>query len=302
MTKSKQLVIELLNNQTEDISKLTFDLFLENKITHRWIKKVKAAQRLGYDIDDRERFYGFDNVKIETNKALQLINNDIDVINQYQPIINRHLEDISDQNTLNYLHKIFEDYHGLLDQQTHEFWNNAPKNVREALANLNVHVHRCESVYRSNKARFVITYFGLPKKHKFEAEDFKLLTNRYEFGTVYINYVEIGKTLEDYWRDDELGSNAHAGHEAFKPFNYFSADFVVRFHDYNQHEVNQTKHEIKNYFMKHREFFEGHGVLIDNDQLRPGFIPVAKINSNLSNNEILEKIKTHQHVHRVYFL
>ncbi len=302
MTKSKQLVIELLDNQSKDIFKLKFDLLLENNITQRWVKKVKTAQRLCYSIDDRERFYGFNTSADETNKALKLINQDIDVINSYQSIIDRYLEDISDQNTLNYLHKIFEDYHGLLDQQTHEFWNNAPKNVREALANLNVHVHRCESIYRSNKARFVVTYFGLPKKHTFKAEDFKLLTNRYEFGTVYINYVEIGKTLEDYWRDDELGNNAHAGHEAFKPFNYFSADFVVRFHNYNQYEIDQTERGIKDYFVKYQEFFKSHGVSINDDQLRPGFIPVAKLNSEMSNDKILEKIKTHQHVHQVYFL
>jgi len=302
MTKSNKLVIELLDNRSNDIFKLTFDLLLENNITQRWIKKVKAAQRLRYAIDDRERFYGFDNIEYETKKALKLINGDIDIINSYQPIIDRHLEDISDQNTLNYLHKIFEDYHGLLDQQTHDFWINAPKNVRKALANLNIHVHRCETVYRSHKPRFVVTYFGLPKKHKFKAEDFKLLTNRYEFGTVYINYVEIGKTLEDFWRDDELGNNAHAGNEAFKPFNYFSADFGIRFYNYDQHEIDQTEHGIKNYFIKYQEFFKNHGVSINDDRLRPGFIPVAKLNTTLSDQQILDQIKTHQHVHQVYFL
>jgi len=302
MTKSKQLVIELLDNRSKDIFKLTFDLLLENNITQRWVKKVKAAQRLRYTIDDQERFYGFDNIEDETKKALKLIIQDIDVINSYKPIINRHLEDILDQNTLNYLHKIFEDYHGLLDQQDHKFWNNAPDRVRKALANLNIHVHRCETVSRFNKPRFVVTYFGLPKKHKFKAEDFKLLTNRYEFGTVYINYVEIGKTLEDFWRDDELGHNAHAGDDAFKPFNYFSADFVVRFDNYDQHEIDRTEHGIKNYFIKYQEFFKSHGVSINDDQLRPGFIPVAKLNTTLSDQQILDQIKTHQHVHQVYFL
>ena len=86
MTKSKQLVIELLDNQSKDIFKLTFDLLLENNITQRWVKKVKAAQRLCYKIDDRERFYGFDNIEDETKKALKLINQDIDIINSYKPI------------------------------------------------------------------------------------------------------------------------------------------------------------------------------------------------------------------------
>jgi len=302
MTKSKQLIIELLDKTTNDIFKLSFDLLLENNITHRWVKKVKAAQRLCYSIDNRERFYGFNNLKTETKKALQLINHDIDVINSYRPIINRQLSDISDQNTLNYLHKIFEDYHGLLDQQNHEFWISAPDNVRKALADLNIHVHRCETVSRNNEPRFVVTYYGLPKKHKLKPKDLSLLTNKYQFGTVYINYVEIGKTLVDFWRDQELDDNAYAGAEAFKPFNFFSADFVVRFHNHDPNEASFVQQQVKKYFTKHLNFFSSKGYNIDDVCLQPGFIPVAKINSDLSEQEILEKIKTHQYIHQVYFL
>jgi len=302
MSKSKQLIIELLDKTTNDILKLSFNLLLENNITHRWVKKVKAAQRLCYPIDDRERFYSFNNLKQETENALKLINHDIDVINSYRPIIDRHLSNVNDQHTLNYLHKIFEDYHGLLDQQNHEFWISAPDKVRNALADLNIHVHRCESVGRNNEPRFVVTYYGLPKKHKLESNDLSLLTNKYQFGTVYINYVEIGKTLENFWRDDELGSNAHAGAEAFKPFNFFSADFVVRFHNYDPTEASFDQQEIKNYFIKHLDFFANKGYDIDDACLRPGLIPVAKLNTTLSDQQILDQIKTHQHVHQVYFL
>lgn len=301
MTKSTQLIIEFLNKSNSKTFELKFDLLLDNEITHRWVKKVKVAQRLGYRIDDPNRFYGFESKSVEINKSLNLINRDIDIINSYQPLIDRHLTNIQDQNTLNYLHHIFEVYHGLLDQQQHEFWNNAPDNVKEALSNLNIHVHRCESAIRKNQPRFVVTYFGLPKKHKFKNDDYKLLTNEFEFGNVYINYVEIGKTLEDYWRDRELDENAHAGQEAFRPFTFFSADFVVKFHGHNKDDFHHSMQGMRDYFQKHEKFFTSHNVSIDDECLRPGFIPVAKLNTNLSQDTILSQLANYQYINRVYF-
>lgn len=52
----------------------------DNAITHRWADKVQLAQKLGYPIDDPERFYGFDSPEEEAAKALALINNAVDEI------------------------------------------------------------------------------------------------------------------------------------------------------------------------------------------------------------------------------
>lgn len=291
-----KLVVEF-NNTFE----LEFDVLTEHRIARRWARKVKAAQRLGYTIDDPTRFYNFDSKQEEIARAIESINADVDTINAYQPIVERRLTDISDQNTLNYLHRIFEDYHGLLDQQTHPLWYKAPKQVRQALASLNVNVHRCESIVRRSKPRLVVTWYGLPKKHTFEQEDYKLLENQFKFGTVYINYVEIGKTLDDFWRDRELDENKHAGPEAFRPFKFFSADLVIRFHDVSAELSAYEEEQNKQYFLKHREYFENLGYNENDACLQPGFVPVARLNSTLSKQEILDKIKDNQLVTGVYF-
>jgi hypothetical protein len=293
-----KLVVEF-NNKFE----LEFDVLTEHRIARRWARKVKAAQRLGYPIDDPTRFYNFLSKEVEVNRAIQTINESVDTINKFQPVVKRHLTDINDQDTLNYLHKIFEDYHGLLDQQTHPLWSVAPNDVKQALADLNVNVHRCESIIRKNrgKPRVVITWYGLPKKHTFDLVDYELLENQFKFGTVYINYVEIGKTLDDFWRDDELGENKHAGAEAFRPFKYFSADLVIRFHDVDKELSAYEEQENKKYFLKHQKYFENLGYNENDACLQPGFIPVARLNSELTKKEILDKLKDNQLITGVYF-
>ena len=220
----------------QDSVDLKFKL-LNNSISDRWVGEVLLAQHLGYSIDDPKRFYGFNSINEETNNALKLINQSINTINAYKPIVERSLNDINDQDTLNYLHHIFEVYHGLLNtQQDNEFFKNAPVEVQQALADLNIHVHRCESVSKNNYPRCVITYYGLPKTKFLEQEDFKLFTPYYKFGTVYLNYVEIGKTLEDLSRDNDQ----YIADEAFRPFRQFSADFNIKFYDVVAIEAQQT--------------------------------------------------------------
>ena len=142
----------------------------DNSIVPKWCQQVTQAQRK-YTIDDPGRFYGFGSIQEQTKNAIEQINNCIKIINEFEPIIDRILKDINDQDTLNYLHHVFEVYHGLLDQQTHEFWLRAPKQVQRALADLNVLVHRCESVSRQALPRHVVTYYGLPKTEVLDQED-----------------------------------------------------------------------------------------------------------------------------------
>jgi hypothetical protein len=85
-------------------------------IAQRWVNKVLLAKQQ-YPIDDPTRFYGFGSYESQVNDALDRINYNITVINLHRQIINRNLSDINDQDTLNYLHNIFEIHHGLLNQQ-----------------------------------------------------------------------------------------------------------------------------------------------------------------------------------------
>lgn len=213
------------SNPSDSLDTFTLQYKLrDNPVVPKWCERVELAQKK-YTIDDPGRFYGFGNVDDQKADAVDRINTCIDTINNFETIVDRRLNSIDDQDTLNYLHHIFEIYHGLLDQQTHELWLRAPIAVRRALADLNILVHRCESVQRGATPRHVVTYYGLPKDQVLDTDDYAYFTDKVEFGTVYLNYAEIGKTLEDLAIDNDQ----YISDEAFKPFEHYSADFNVKF-------------------------------------------------------------------------
>lgn len=274
---------------------LKFELYPSN-IAERWKDKIITAQKHNYKIDDPQRFYGFNDKKSEEQKALYLINDCITVINSHIPIIDRIITDINDQDTLNYLHHIFEIYHGLLDQQNSDYWNHAPIAVRKALAFLNIAVHRVESTSRNNTARFVVTYFGLPKQDKLSDLDFNYLTNFFNFGGLYLNYVEIGKTLEDLVRDNDQ----YIHPEAFIPWNYFSADFKVVFKNSDTVQAQTHLLDCKEYFQKNINFFQQQGYNEFTNRLKPGAISIGQLIYS-DKNLIIEQIKNHQFVKSIVF-
>jgi hypothetical protein len=268
---------------------------LDTPVARLWVDRM--ADREQYPLDHPDRFYGFNSYEDEVNRALLMINNCIDTINNHDPIVSKSLNTITDQDTLNYLHNIFERYHGLLDQQSQEYWNHAPESVRRALADLNLAVHRCEAVSRGNRPRFVCTWYGLPKTHTLTDDLMKEygITNP-KFGSVCLNYCEIGKTLENLTQDRDN----YIGDEAFRPFNHYSADFVVRFFEENINIVGKRVIAMSTYYQQHREFFEQHGYAdFQHPRLLPLHFPVAELIETMPRNELLETIRKYQQVTQV---
>ena len=275
--------------------KLKFRI-LATPVAELWCERM--THRDTYPLDHPDRFYGFDSHDIEVGRATAQIQQCISTINGHKKIIDRPFTDIHDQDCLNYLHNIFERYHGLLDQQTHEYWQHSPDSVRRALAELNLAVHRCETVARGNKPRFVCTWFGMPKTQTLAAD----LIATYgelspEFGTVCLNYVEIGKTLEDLTQDQD----EYIADDAFKPFGHYSADFVVRFFTESTQAVDAKLQRIKDYYNKHIDFFNRRGYNTFNDPvLLPYRLPVAKLETDLSQDKIIKQIQERQYITRVH--
>ena len=269
----------------------------DTSIVPKWSQQVEQAQSK-YTIDDPGRFYGFGSIQEQTTDAIKQINDCIETINKFELIIDRKLKDVNDQDTLNYLHHIFEVYHGLLDQQTHEFWLRAPKQVQRALADLNVLVHRCESVSRQALTRHVVTYYGLPKTKVLDQEDYSLFEDAVTFGTVYLNYVEIGKTLDDLAVDNDQ----YIGDDAFRPFRHYSADFNVKFWSTDDRQVESNRATIKAYYGANSKFFESKKLPWGHPYLSSGSIPLADLQYTGNRKELLKKLETHQQVAEVILL
>lgn len=277
---STTMTIQLANEYD-----LVFDVY-NDEIARLWLGRMH--QRHSWHLDDARRFYGFGSVQEQRQDAERRLKQDIEIINQYQYIIYRPWTSIDDQDLLNYLHHVFETYHGLLDQQKHDWWQRAPEPVRQALARLNIDVHRAESIARGAEPRFVCTWYGQPKTQKFTPEQMSTHGRLcVDWGGVYINYVEIGKTLQDL----SIDNDQYISDDAFRPFLHYSSDFVVRF--YNR-KPDLTA--INKYFNRNRDFFLKHGI---DSVTHPFAMPYQYKVAQLRIDEpdcILRAIETRQHI------
>ena len=274
---------------------LKFQL-LQSPIADLWVERMQARGQ--YPLDHPDRFYNFDSHEQEIARAEAMIQQCIDTINAHSKIIDREFTSAHDQDTLNYLHNTFERYHGMLDQQDHEFWHSAPDAVRRALADLNLCVHRCESVARGTSPRFVCTWFSMPKIKKLPVEQLtKYATLHVKFGTVYLNYVEIGKTLLDLATDNDQ----YIADGMFQPFDFYSADFNVKFYNSTDADLQHKLELIQTYFEHNRYFFHQYGFnSVNHPRLQPLHFPVAELATDLTEQEILQALAQRQNITQVY--
>ena len=262
----------------------------DTPVTELWVERMQA--RGSYPLDHPDRFYGFGTLAQEQTRAVEYIQSCIATINAHEPLVHRPFE--YTQDCLNYLHNIFEQHHGLLDQQTSDYWSRAPDQVRKALAELNLAVHRCESVASSTNPRFVCTWYGMPKTHQLnQALQDQYTVSQVKFGTVYLNYCEIGKTAEDLANDNDK----YISDDAFRPFDHYSADFNVQFRD---QDLTDRYGKVQRYIDQHRDFFIARGITnVYNTQARPIRLPVADLVDNSNQEQLLAQIAERQWVQQV---
>jgi hypothetical protein len=263
---------------------------LKNPIAELWLERMR--QRHQWPLDDPERFYGFNPRNQDEQIALDKINDCIQQVQVRFPEHNRGpVLSCADQDSLNYWHHVFETRHGFLEQE------NRSDPLTAVLANLNVAVHRCESVARGNRPRFVCTWYGMPKTKTLTSE----LMQQYgtlnpAFGSVCLNYCEIGKTLEDLTQD----CDNYISDSAFRPFNHYSSDFNVRMHEETVDYVSDKLVRMQQYYNQHREFFFDQGFTTFQDpRLLPLRFPVAQLVETQPRDQLTEAIRQHQHITQV---
>jgi hypothetical protein len=134
----------------------------------------------------------------------------------------------------------------------------------------------------------------MPKTHQLNlALQEQYGDSQIKFGTVYLNYCEIGKTVEDLANDNDK----YIGDDAFRPFDRYSADFNIQFHD--QDLVSQCG-KIQKYIDQHRDFFVARGITnVYNTQARPIRLPVADLVYDGNREQILAQIAERQWVQQV---
>ena len=274
-----KFVLTLINDLN-----LVFDIN-DTSIAQRWANEIKQD----YPLYETTRFKSWpnDGKDIEYYKAN--LTKQIEIVNNYSHMIDN--TDIKSQTDLNYLHKFFEDLRGPVTIGT-EFFNTAPKHVQAAIEMFNVLIHECEHVIRnSNYPELVVTYNDRPR-YSLSENDYEHFTFKWEFGSVYINYCEVGKTLLDIFKDQDT----HIGDANVRPLEFYSADFTIKFGP-------STTDEIYNYRLeKFNEWYTNYPLKFNHLSL--GMIPVATINlkdsgfAGIQQHDIVQIISNHLKVNK----
>lgn len=291
---SKKIEILLTNTDGTNHYPIKFEMF-DTDIADKWLVELKEFIDNGQQFDDRERFYNFPNSKYTREYVVNYINGLIDTINAYSPgLVKEKATSMMDQDTLNYLHHIFELYHGLYDQQKeNDFFVSAPSDVKQALADLNIWIHRYESL--GDMPRFVGTWYGKPSRKPLAESDFKEFSLVERWGDLKINYCEIGKNLFDLYHDDDK----YIDKQAFKPLEYYSVDFTVRFTDNDQQYFKELETKVWKYFDEHLEFFSRLGYTKFDPKLSLGWITVGRIVETDTRENMIKMIGEHQKIGNV---
>jgi len=201
----------ILTNGQEEI-KIPFTI-RSTPIAEKWFKELCK----NYPLFETHRFsnWGEQNIVNELNLL-------IDIINDYDQIIDKKVSKKPSQQDLNYLHKFFEKLRGEVTEST-EWFQTAPDGIQKAVEKFNILIHQLEANLRTkNHPTIVVTFKDRPI-FKLDNEDLKYFTFRWTQGTVYINYCQVGKTVLDVFKDKD-----HIA-EGIRPQEYYSADFMIKF-------------------------------------------------------------------------
>jgi len=271
-----QFILTLANKLNH--KDLYFDIFNTN-IAKKWTIEVSK----NYSICNNDRFVNWPNSKKDSNYYVTELNKQLKIVDEYAPTVVPFFFNIEqvNQSLLNILHKLFEDLIGTVDNPT-EFYKNSPQEVQKAILRFNIMIHEFESYVKNiamNKIHpdsKLVVVFGERNRYELIDEDYDHFTLKSVFGTVYINYCELGKPILDVLRDQD----EHIGDSNIRPLQYYSADLQIQFSPtMGEDEFNRTMQWVKMQYDKRKEFFESLGLFYDK-KLSLGLIPVASINRN----------------------
>mgnify|MGYP003346412230 FL=1 len=265
---------------------------INTQIARNWFEKIKSTLEFG--IFEKNRFYNFPN---QDNWSKDLIahkiNECMDVIEQeYYNFFKdtKRPNDKMSQDDLNYLHKFFTELRGSIDLPSH-YYINASQLTKQAISDFNVLIHRFES-YNSNRPRFVVTF-----NNEFLAniidDDYSKFQLENQFGDMCLNYVQVGKQIIDAYRDNDLTVN-----EELRPMNTFGAAFNVKFYEIDKKLAENINQKIKDWYVSNN-IENITGLDSSNPKLAIGWVPVARLDTTFSENEILKILSKNDYISNI---
>ena len=267
------------NNEYKDI---IFDVF-DTNIAGKWLDEIAKE----YPINEDWRFTGWPNGKT-ADYYISELNKCIDIINDYEEgtIILRGDAD------LNHLHKYFEVLRGGI-LTPNPWFEQSPLQVKNAVCDFNVLIHNYEKLLQSNHLSPTITCTFKGQRFPLNEEDYQFFTYKWKFGTIYINYCEVGKHLLELYGDND----SVVGDDNIRPLEYYSADFKLKFFtDCTDEEFEQYNSGLQLWLKENKEAFSRF------KHLSLGFIPVALLNyrdsglEGLTQRKVIDELSVYSRV------
>lgn len=278
------------SNHTDTMD-LEFNL-IPSAFLPKWIDCLLLSQQRQDPISEPWAFYNL-NDQWSEQYTLDFLNENIDACNSIQPgMFDRNITDIKDQDTLNYLHSVFEMNHGKLDEWKNNslFDNEQGKILRQNLSYINQTIHRCETQGINPRMRLV--WFDTPKTKRFTEQDYAYFTNSVDFGGVYTCYADVGKNLESLATDND------DHHHDFVPNIHYSTDCYVKF--YNDDGIEKQKHCVE-FYKNNKEYFDNLGYAENDVRLTTGSIKLAQLVYD-NKQQTLEQISNYDNIQSVQII
>jgi hypothetical protein len=254
---------EITIGKNDERSAIEFDI-LQTDIAQRWANEIVK----NYPLYETDRFTNWPK-SIKSKKYYEYyLKHHMDVIGKYGYKID--VSKLDFQDALNVMHKHFEDLRGHVDRPTY-WYQTAPEEVKNSVDKFNVLIHEYENFLQEENQDFknptiVCTFCNRPT-YKLDEGDYQHFTHSWEYGTVYINYCEVGKPLLDVFKDKDDYA------EAVRPQSTYSADFMIKFGPTVPKEfVEEKQNDFDRWYSKQNYNFK---------HLSLGLVPVAKIKTDI---------------------
>lgn len=272
----------------------------DTEIGRRWFVELMAQLGRDASIKDPNRLYNFPNSNWDEKRFCDQLNQCIDLINNPDEVITDRAYIGMGQDGLNVLHHYFETLKGTPENPT-EFIKSLSIDKYEALSMMNTLIHRMETFLRAREngvqglyPRVLVSFKNAPWQALFD-RDFDLFTMQHEFGEVYLNYAEVGKTLMSVWRDkDDV-----VGDSNIKPQRFFNAAFSIPFFETTKEQEDRQLTAFYKWWDENEDRLSNLGFTKGDPKNAINHICIAKLNTKLPRELIIDMIATHQTISRV---
>jgi hypothetical protein len=263
--------LHLLNERTNQVHILDLEPY-DNILGRAWSSLLKEAiESKNCWLVETDRIYHLNDSWSKEN-ILSRMQRCVDIVNIYDNIIDADLNSEVNQDTMNYLHTFFEKLRGK-DEDPPKWYLDAPRQVKDAVSEFNVLIHRYEAYdSMNNHAKITVGYKHRPTR-EMTLEEKKYFNLDLRPGEVYLKYCHKGKDLLDVFKDQD----EHIGDENILPQHKISSDFNINFSWMMQ---ERRKQEFYRWLEENKSFLKSINIDIDDPSVTIGRGVVGKVIHN----------------------